>query len=60
MEDRKYRLVVKWRGGYCNLPVTRIEKNECIVWAYNGDEFIGMFDLGAVDFLYKTEMNQPT
>jgi hypothetical protein len=31
-------------------------KDGAIVMAYNGGEFVGMFDLGAVDVLYKTEV----
>lgn len=50
------RLVVNWNEGYCNLPITRIElREDSVVYAYNGDEFIGMFDLGAVSLLYVSE-----
>lgn len=50
------RLVVKWRDGHCNLPITHIRREECVIEAYRDDEFVGMFDLGAVDMLYVTEV----
>lgn len=49
------RLVVKWGTGFCNLAVTDIKKDGDIVWAYINGEFIGMFDLGAVDILYVSQ-----
>jgi hypothetical protein len=55
--NKEYRLVVRGRGWYCNLPITQmIVENGSIVMAFNGNEFVGMFDLGAVDVLYKTEV----
>lgn len=54
--NKEFRLVVRGRGWYCNLPITQMVKDGAIVMAYNGGEFVGMFDLGAVDVLYKTEV----
>lgn len=49
------RLFVKWRDGYCNIPVTTIAKEESIIYAFRDAEFVGMFDLGAVELLYVSE-----
>ena len=50
------RLIVKFSDGeFCNMRVTRIERTESIVFAYDGEDFIGMFDLGCVNCLYVTE-----
>lgn len=50
------RLIVNWGDGYCNIPVTHIElREDSVVFAYNGDEFVGVFDLGAIAFLYVSE-----
>ena len=49
------RLIVKWRDGHCNIPVTHIQRVGDVVEAYRGDDFIGMFDLGSVDMLYISE-----
>lgn len=46
------RLVVKWRGGFCNLPITHIKRIEDVIEVYQNDEFIGMFDLGAIEMFY--------
>lgn len=40
---------------YVNLPVTKIEKTENVVFAYRDGEFIGMFDLGALEILYVSD-----
>lgn len=50
------RLVVKFiDGDYCNMRVTRIERSDSVVFAYENDDFIGMFDLGIVNCLYISE-----
>lgn len=48
-------LIVKWNDGYCNLPVTSIQKDGAIVYAFRDAEFVGMFDLGAVELLYVSD-----
>ena len=52
--ERVQRLIVRGKDWYANIPVTRIEKVEDVVFAYLGDAFVGMFDLGAVNMLYIT------
>lgn len=56
------RLVMKCKETTCNIKVDAIEKQGDVIFAYkcsNGSlaatEFVGMFDLGSVDFLYLTE-----
>ena len=56
------RLVMKCKDQYCNIRVDSIEKVDDVVFAYKrpqggmeATEFVGMFDLGSVDFLYVTE-----
>ena len=53
--NQNNRLIIRWKDGYANIEVNRIEKIEDVVFAYggaDGNEFIGMFDLGAVTMLY--------
>ena len=52
------RLIVRWRDGYCNIPITHLVWEENIVWAFNEDEKVGFFDLGAVDVLYVSEQEE--
>ena len=48
----RIRLIVRFGGGeYVNVPVTRIEREENVVFAYLGDTFVGFFDLGGVEAL---------
>lgn len=59
MTDTKTsRLIVRARDWFCNIPITHIEKDGSVVTAWNGEEFVGMFDLGAVDALYVSEMRE--
>jgi len=58
MNEKTSKLIVKAKDWYCNIPVTHIEKDGPVVCAYNGVHFVGMFDLGAVDVLYVTEMRE--
>lgn len=50
----KFRVVVKWKDGYANIEATRMEKEEDVVFIYNGNDFAGMFDLGAVEMIYRS------
>jgi hypothetical protein len=56
-DKKEYRVIVRRKDWYCNLPATRMEKDGAIITVYYGEEFIGQFDLGYVDVLYKTEVN---
>lgn len=40
------------------LTVTQIVREENVVYAYNGEIFVGMFDLGSVDMLYINEVKR--
>lgn len=56
------RLIMKCKDTVCNIKVDAVEKQDCVVFAYKcppgslaATEFVGVFDLGSVDFLYVTE-----
>ncbi len=42
-------LIVRWRDGHCNLQITHINRVGDVIEAYRNEEFVGMFDLGAID-----------
>lgn len=55
-------LVMKCKDTVCNLRIDAAEKVDDVIFAYKcpkgsmtATEFVGMFDLGSVDFLYITE-----
>ena len=56
--EKVKRLIVRWREGHCNLPITHIEREGALVEAYRGIEFVGVFDIGSVDALYISEREQ--
>ena len=56
------RLIMRCKDTYCNVKVDFIEKQGDVVFAYKcppgsmaATEFVGVYDLGSVDFLYVTE-----
>lgn len=53
-----FNVVVRWRDQYCNLKATRMEKQDEVVFLYDESGFLGMFDLGAVDALYRTQRKE--
>lgn len=52
------KLIVRWGDEFCNLTVSHIKREGGVVEAYRGTEFIGFFDLGTVDVLYVSAMNE--
>lgn len=53
------RLIVKHKenGGLAhgNIPADRIAEKEGFIFAYNGDELVGVFDLGLIEVAYISE-----
>lgn len=48
--------VVDTKRSYCNIECTRYEVlNDAILRLYDGDMFVGQFDLGFVDVAYFSE-----
>ncbi len=41
-----------------NLKADRIEHKEDMFFVWNGSELIGAFDIGAIQFIYKTESSK--
>lgn len=56
------RLIMRSHDTVCNIAVDAVDKQGDVVFAYRkpqgslvADQFVGVFDLGSVDFLYVTE-----
>lgn len=50
------RVIVKTTADItANLEADRIEEAESFLKAYNGKELVGLFDVGSVLFMYKTQ-----
>lgn len=49
------RIIVKGKDWHANLPVTDVVRDGNIVFAYHCGDFVGMFDLGAVDCIWVSE-----
>lgn len=56
------RLIMKCKDTTCNIKVDAIDKDGDVIFAYKkpqgaltATEFVGVFDLGSVDFLYVTD-----
>ncbi len=48
-----FRVIVRWGENYVNIPATKIEKEGDVVYVYDEGGFSAMFDLGAIDMIYK-------
>ena len=46
------RAVIFMTEGNCNLKADRIEENETYIKVYDGDRFVGIFDLSVVRAAY--------
>lgn len=56
MEQKK--LCVRGTDWYCNIIVTRIERDDSIVYAYNGEELVGIFDIGGFLAMWTSTPNK--
>ena len=59
------RLMMKCKDTVANLKCDAVEKRDDVVFAYKipqggmtATEFVGVFDLGSMDFLYVTDEKQ--
>lgn len=54
------RLIVYFTGidRFANIVVDRVTKDDSFVYAYNDNELVGMFDIGAIMVLYVSEFQQ--
>lgn len=46
------RIIVKGRDWHANIPVTDVRREENVIIAERDGEFVGFFDLGAVDCIW--------
>lgn len=57
---QKYKFIAVWsvegKKCYCNLECTRREVVGDVLRVYDGDMFVGQFDLGFVDVAYFTRV----
>lgn len=51
------RLIVYLNGidSFVNIAADRVQKDESFVYAYRGEDLVGMFDVGAIMTLYLSE-----
>lgn len=58
----RYKFIAVWRvdtrTSYCNIEHTRRELVGDIIRLWDGDLFVGQFDLGFVDVAYFTEAKE--
>ena len=46
------KCVVRFKDDYVNIPADRIEEHNGMVFVFDGEMLVGVFDLGAVDMVY--------
>ncbi len=49
------RCIVEKDKGYVNIPADRLEREDDVVFVYDGDKLTGMFSLGSITCIYLSE-----
>lgn len=52
------RCIANFKGGYINLPADRLEREESLIFVYNGDQLIAMVDIGMLDSIWISESKE--
>ena len=50
------RCIANFKGGYINLPANRLEREESLIFVYNGTELVAMLDIGILDSIWISEV----
>lgn len=50
------RCIANFKGGYINLPADRMEREESLIFVYNGTELVAMLDIGILDSIWISEV----
>lgn len=49
-----FRVIVKSGDNYVNIPATKMEREDSVVFVYCESELVGMFSLGSIDMIYRS------
>lgn len=52
------KCVANVKGGFVNIPADRLEREDSIIFVYNGEELVAMFDIGGLDNIWISEVKQ--
>lgn len=50
------RCIANFKGGYINLPADSLEREESLIFVYNGTELVAMLDIGILDSIWISEV----
>lgn len=50
------RCVANFKNGFLNVPADRLEREDAIIFVYNGEKLVAMFDIGMLDSIWITEV----
>ena len=50
------KCVANVKGGFVNIPADRLEREDSIIFVYNGEELVAMFDIGGLDNIWISEV----
>lgn len=52
------RCIANFKGGYINLPADHMEREESLIFVYNGTELVAMLDIGILDSIWISESKE--
>lgn len=50
------KCVATFKNGFLNVPADRLEREDAIIFVYNGEKLVAMFDIGMLDSIWITEV----
>lgn len=50
------RCIANFKGCYINLQADRLEREESLIFVYNGTELVAMLDIGILDSIWISEV----
>lgn len=54
------KCVVKFKNGYICINADRLEREEGLIFAFDGEKLVGVFDLGFIDTVHLCEQKEST
>lgn len=52
------KLVANFKNAFVNIPADRLEREDAVIFAYNGDQLVGMFDIGVLLSIWISEAKE--
>lgn len=52
------KCVANFKNGFLNVPADRLEREDAIIFVYNGEKLVAMFDIGILLSIWLSEVKE--